>query len=150
MIIAIDFDGTCVTHEFPKIGKDIGAVPVLKALIESGNKLILYTMRSDIENPTSDDYNIHCHGGKYLTDAINWFKENNIPLWGVNENPDQKTWTNSPKPYADLYIDDSALGVPLVYDEKGIRCIDWAQIIYMLSIRKIIDRKTYLKLFDFF
>ena len=27
MIIAIDFDGTCVTDEFPKIGKDIGAVP---------------------------------------------------------------------------------------------------------------------------
>ena len=26
MIIAIDFDGTCVTHEYPKIGKDIGAV----------------------------------------------------------------------------------------------------------------------------
>ena len=22
MIIAIDFDGTCVTHEFPKVGKE--------------------------------------------------------------------------------------------------------------------------------
>jgi len=28
MEICIDFDGTCVTHEFPKVGKDIGAVPV--------------------------------------------------------------------------------------------------------------------------
>ena len=32
MDIAIDFDGTCVTHEFPLVGKDIGAAPVLKAL----------------------------------------------------------------------------------------------------------------------
>lgn len=42
MEICIDFDGTCVTHEYPKIGKDIGAVPVLKRLIETGNKLILF------------------------------------------------------------------------------------------------------------
>lgn len=34
MVIAVDFDGTCVTHEFPKVGKDIGAVPVLKELVE--------------------------------------------------------------------------------------------------------------------
>lgn len=32
MIIAVDFDGTCVTHEFPKVGKDIGAAPILKNL----------------------------------------------------------------------------------------------------------------------
>lgn len=32
MDIVIDFDGTCVTHEFPLVGKDIGAVPVLKKL----------------------------------------------------------------------------------------------------------------------
>lgn len=34
MVIAVDFDGTCVTHEFPKIGKDIGAIPVLRELVE--------------------------------------------------------------------------------------------------------------------
>jgi hypothetical protein len=33
MIIAVDFDGTCVTHDFPHVGKDIGAVPVLKELV---------------------------------------------------------------------------------------------------------------------
>jgi len=40
MDIAIDFDGTCVTHEYPNIGKDIGAVPVLKRLMESGNQIL--------------------------------------------------------------------------------------------------------------
>lgn len=44
MIIAVDFDGTCVTHEFPKVGRDIGAVPVLRKLVENGHKLILFTM----------------------------------------------------------------------------------------------------------
>ena len=34
MIIAVDFDGTVVTHEYPRIGNDIGAVPVLKKMIE--------------------------------------------------------------------------------------------------------------------
>ena len=46
MIIAIDFDGTCVTHEYPYIGKDIGAVPVLQRLVKAGHELILWTMRS--------------------------------------------------------------------------------------------------------
>ena len=32
MEICIDFDGTCVTHEYPKVGKQIGAVSVLKEL----------------------------------------------------------------------------------------------------------------------
>lgn len=35
MIIAIDFDGTCVTHEYPNIGRDIG--PVLRKLVENGH-----------------------------------------------------------------------------------------------------------------
>ena len=43
MDIVIDFDGTCVTHEFPLVGKDIGAIPVLKKLVENGHNLILFT-----------------------------------------------------------------------------------------------------------
>lgn len=101
-LIAIDFDGTCVTHEYPKVGKDIGAVPVLKAIVESGNQIILWTMRS----------------GKELQDAVEWFRVNEIPLHGINENPTQKSWTQSPKAYAQLYIDDAALGCPLRQDYK--------------------------------
>lgn len=36
MEICIDFDGTCVTHEFPKVGKDIGAIPVLNKIADAG------------------------------------------------------------------------------------------------------------------
>ena len=119
MVICIDFDGTCVTHEFPKVGKDIGAVPVLKKLIESGHQLVLFTMRSDIVNPTGEDNELHLESGNYLTDAVNWFKENEIPLYGIQTNPTQHTWTTSPKAYAQLYIDDAALGCPLLYGNFG-------------------------------
>jgi hypothetical protein len=40
-VVGVDFDGTCVTHEYPKIGRDIGAVPVLKEL----KALIHYKMQ---------------------------------------------------------------------------------------------------------
>lgn len=111
LIICVDFDGTCVTHEYPNIGKEIGATEVLKALINNNCKIILFTMRS----------------GKELQDAVNWFKERDITLFGINENPEQFTWTQSPKPYAHLYIDDAGLGCPLTFDESisNRPFVDW-------------------------
>ena len=118
MIIGIDFDGTCTTHEFPNVGKDIGAIPVLKKLVENGHQLILFTMRSNVENPQSNDPNIINKKGNYLDDAVNWFKDNDIPLYGIQTNPTQHTWTTSPKAYCQLYIDDVALGCPLLFNDK--------------------------------
>lgn len=114
MYIAVDFDGTCVTHEYPNIGKDIGAVPVLKKLADSGYKIILNTMRS----------------GQELEDAVGWFKNNEITLFAANENPTQKSWTKSPKVYAHLYIDDAALGCPLKIDPtvSDRPFVDWHQV----------------------
>lgn len=111
--IAIDFDGTVVTHEYPEIGEDAGAVPVLQELLANGNRLILHTMRS----------------GKLLDEAVAWFKRNNLPLYAINENPHQSKWTNSPKVHADLYIDDSALGCPVRFVD-GVRrpVVDWVRI----------------------
>lgn len=125
MIIGIDFDGTCVTHEYPNIGKDIGAIPVLKNIIKKGHKIILFTMRSN-------------KGGTTLTDAINWFKENDIPLYGVNFNPSQGSWTSSPKPYCHIYIDDAALGCPLVYPSTGRPYVNWVEVENILSRRGVL------------
>lgn len=116
MIIAVDFDGTCVTHEYPMIGKDIGAVPVLKKLVAAGHKLILWTMRSNAE----------------LEAAVVWFENNGIELWGVNANPEQVKWTKSPKAYAQLYIDDAALGVPLMFPTDDRPFVNWQEVDYML------------------
>jgi len=141
MTINIDFDGTVTTHAFPKVGKSIGAQFVLKRLVANGHKLILFTMRSDKNGTMSTaDPGIIAIPGQYLTDAINWFKENHIPLHGIQSNPDQKTWTDSPKSYADLMIDDSALGCPLKYDSKlsSRPFVDWGKVEEWLEARKII------------
>ena len=138
--ICIDFDGTCITHEFPKVGKDIGAVPVLKGLVKNNHQLVLFTMRSDIVNPTGEDNELHLESGNYLTDAINWFKENNIPLYGIQTNPTQHTWTTSPKAYAQLYIDDAALGCPLIFGEHERPYVDWQMVYKILVARGIINQ----------
>lgn len=128
MIINVDFDGTCTTHDFPEIGKDIGAVRVLKRLVNEDHKLILFTMRSDKA------------GKNYLTDAVNWFKDNDIPLYGIQTNPTQKSWTSSPKSFANLMIDDSALFAPLKFDEKlsNKPFIDWDLVEIELERLKLI------------
>jgi hypothetical protein len=126
LLIGIDFDGTCVTHEYPKVGKDIGAATVLKKIVKAGHTLVLSTMRG---NPQGD-----------LGDAIKWFADRGIPLYCVNCAPGQKDWTKSPKPYAHLYIDDAALGCPLCsnkdYSERPF--VDWSMVDTMLKERGII------------
>ena len=117
MIIAVDFDGTCVTHEYPDIGADIGAQAVLRDLVERGHQLVLHTMRSDV----------------YLKDAVDWFAKNGIELFGVNHTPGQENWTKSAKCYAHLYIDDAALGVPLAHMDDLRPFVDWA------AVRKLLE-----------
>jgi hypothetical protein len=139
MIIAIDFDGTCVTHEFPKVGRDIGAERVLKALTENGHDLILFTMRSNAKVVKASPEFPKELGGAYLTDAINWFKEKDIPLFGIQVNPTQGEWTSSPKCYAQLYIDDAALGIPLINDGFDTRdYVDWEEVEHMLISKGIL------------
>lgn len=115
LFIAIDFDGTCVAHRYPYIGKDIGAIPVLKEIVQNGHDLILYTVRVDY----------------FLLEAVAWFKENNIPLVGV--------WTEKGKLHADWYIDDHGLGMPLIYDKTEPKpYVDWKETRKILIRRKVI------------
>ena len=129
MIIGVDFDGTCVTHEYPEIGKSIGAEKVLKKLVERGHQLVLCTMRGhELYKCTP-----RVRGRDLLKEAVDWFKDNEIELYGVNKSPGQHTWTDSPKPYANLYIDDAALGCPKVTTEDGAIVVDWEQVEAMLK-----------------
>tara|TARA_R110000772_G_scaffold2410_4_gene8559 strand:- start:39713 stop:40102 length:390 start_codon:yes stop_codon:yes gene_type:complete len=99
MIISINFDGTCVKNEYPETGEDCpGAINVLKRLTNNGHQLILDTSR----------------GGQLLDDAEQWFINNDIPLWGIQENPDLPN-PNS-KIRADLYINDLSLGAIITAD----------------------------------
>lgn len=134
MDICIDFDGTCVAHEYPNIGKDIGAIPVLKELVEKGHRLILFTMRSDRKKKKKIDGQEVMVEENVLTEAVKWFADNDIPLYGVQKNPTQRFWTSSPKAYGHLYIDDAALGCPLVLDDPNSDrpYVDWLGIREML------------------
>lgn len=124
MFIAIDFDGTCVTNDYPNVGEDIGAVPVLLELVKKGHKLILLTNRSGAE----------------LKDAEVWFQAYGIPLFGVNKNPIQWKFSKSPKVYANLYIDDASLGCPLKEDNTLSKkpFADWKKIKELLEEKRII------------
>ncbi len=117
--IAVDFDGTCVDHRYPDVGPDVpGAADALTALHRLGALLILNTMRS----------------GKELVDAERWFAAHGIPLFGSGRDPEQDSWTSSPKCYANIYIDDAAYGAPLMSLAKFRRpCVDWTNVVEHIS-----------------
>ncbi len=140
MYIGIDFDGTCVTHDYPNVGKDIGAVSILKKLVEQGHQLILFTMRSDKPETVNSHFEVVAKEELYLTDAVNWFKQNDIPLYGIQTNPTQFTWTTSPKAYCHLYIDDAGLGCPLTFNQYiSMRpFVNWPEVEKMLKDMSVI------------
>jgi hypothetical protein len=109
-IIAVDFDGTCVEHRYPEVGPEVlGCVETLRALVNAGHRIILWTIRS----------------GKELEAAVHWFNDREIPLFGVNANPEQSSWSDSRKAYAHLYIDDAALGCPTLQYPPARPYVRW-------------------------
>lgn len=109
-IIAIDFDGTIVKHAYPRIGEPVPeALDVITELTGNGHFIILWTMRS----------------GKELNEAVDYLTEKGVALYGINYNPSQGEWTKSPKAYAHHYIDDAALGCPLIYPDEGRPYVNW-------------------------
>ena len=117
MVIAVDFDGTIVTHRYPDIGDEIPfATETLKLLIKEHHKLILWSVRE----------------GKLLQDAIDWCRERGVEFYAVNKDyPEEKVEYNnhfSRKIKADLFIDDRNIG--------GLP--DWGQIYQMIH-----EGKTY-------
>lgn len=125
MIIAVDFDGTIAEHEFPDIGAPVpGAFDWMRKWQETGAKLILWTMRSDGRDGEGKE------NGPVLTQAVEFCRTNGVEFWGVNGNPSQGSWTQSPKAYAHLYVDDAAFGCPLRENRKsGNRpMVDWSVV----------------------
>lgn len=116
MIIAIDFDGTVVKHGFPLIGEPVpGAIAWMKRWQAFGARLVLWTMRSDGR----------ADGTTPLAEAIEYCAANGVLFWGVNRNPEQFQWTQSPKVYANVYVDDAAAGCPLISEPGERPWVDW-------------------------
>ena len=99
MTIAVDFDGTIVTHKYPNIGEEIPfAVDTLKMLRNDGHKLILWSVRE----------------GKLLDAAVQWCRDRGLEFYAVNRDYPEETTDNNPyfsrKLKADMFIDDRNLG----------------------------------------
>jgi hypothetical protein len=95
--IAVDFDGTIVDHEYPRIGKEkLFAFRTLKELEKQGARLILWTFRT----------------GKELQEAVDYCRDNGIEFYAINRNYPEEVMdeTVSRKIDADIYIDDKNLG----------------------------------------
>jgi len=56
-----------------------------------------------------------------------------VPLVGINGNPEQGSWTISPKAYAHIYIDDAALGCPLIKPYQSRPYVDWKAVEIILQ-----------------
>ena len=117
LTIAVDFDGTIVTHEYPKIGKEIPfAIDTLKRLQKYPDiLLILWTVRE----------------GAQLDEAVEYCRERGLEFYAVNKNypEENKEYPEPRKLKADLFIDDRNLG--------GLP--DWG-IIYRMIVSKKYDQ----------
>lgn len=98
MTIAVDFDGTIVEHEYPKIGKPIPfALDVLKKLqAEEHHTLILWTVRE----------------GKLLQEAIDYCEKNGLKFYAHNKDfPGEEYSEDAPRKLSvDMFIDDRNVG----------------------------------------
>jgi hypothetical protein len=127
-IIAVDFDGTIVTHDYPRVGKPIPlAKEVINMLTDNGHLCFLWTMR---DNETLEAAKQYC-------------KDNGIMLCNYNMSPDQ--FSDSPKQYATIYIDDAALGCPLRYDSDMSRrpYVDWYRVAGMLTNSGLLTQEQF-------
>lgn len=118
MTIAVDFDGTIVTHKYPEIGEEIPfATETLKTLIREGHKIILWSVRE----------------GKMLDEAIEWCRRRGVEFYAVNKDyPEEDVSKNmyfSRKLKADYFIDDRNIG--------GLP--DWGTIYRIINERKTFE-----------
>jgi hypothetical protein len=64
--ILLDFDGTCVEHIYPEIGRcNFGCIEVIDKLQKAGHKIILNTLRSEL-NPVSFKKSIEWFDKAYM------------------------------------------------------------------------------------
>lgn len=75
--IAVDFDGTLCYDLYPNIGvPKTNVINYIKRKSAEGSKIILYTSRENAPD-----------GGRaFLDEAVDWCKEQGVPLDAVNEN----------------------------------------------------------------
>ena len=119
MIIAIDFDGTIVEHEFPKIGPlKKNAKVVINRLFDEGHDIIIWTCRTIQDNFKGQFESTLLH-------VMTFLDREGIKYTSINNNSPNIDFQPWPKVYANIYIDDRQLG--------GIPD-DWEEIYRIIKI----------------
>lgn len=123
MKIAIDFDGTLFQWaRFPDVGEPVPhALETVQALRSYGHELVLWTCRKD----------------EGLQLAIDALYDNGIRFDHHNSCPNSDHL--SVKVDADIFIDDKALGVPLITPEEGRPYVDWVIVQKLLHDLGLFD-----------
>lgn len=99
-IVAVDFDGTLVTDEYPNIGEpNIKLIDAIKHIRSQEVRVILWT----------------CRNCDKLQEAVDFCKTQGLEFDEINKNIPEVLYLtggkDTRKVYADLYIDDKAIGV---------------------------------------
>lgn len=145
MIIYLDFDGTCVEHDYPRIGRcNFGCIEVIKKLQDANHEIILNTYRADLGEEALK------HAQKWLNEHYWMFsKDKTIELKPITQSTTKKI---QPAPWKiwnqnklntsndSIYIDDIAIGIPLkptVMIQNSLM-VDWEQVEQDLINAKII------------
>lgn len=115
-IVCVDFDGTLATRAgaaYPAVGEDLGGVYWLTQLQRRGCVLILST----------------CRDGEALERVCAWLDEHCPGLFAAVNEQAPVSSIQSRKLYADVYVDDRALGAPIKTYPDGRRSphFDWGR-----------------------
>ena len=124
-VVGVDVDATIFQDEFPQCGDPVpGAIEVLKELQKYHQKILLHTMREHEPFGNCPDV---------LQVALDRLAAEGIEIYAVNEFPRvDNPYYPSRKTYADVYIDDHNVGIPLIdyVNSKGEHSpyVDWRAI----------------------
>lgn len=135
--IYLDFDGTCVEHEYPKIGRmNFGFENVLIKLMNAGCKIILNTYRSNLEA----EHNNGCLNAalQFLNDNVRFELPYEIKECLLTKaHPRQWDWEVMNK-NLEIFIDDIALNIPLkpAVTTNG-NVVDWNELDKQFKENKI-------------
>lgn len=113
LVIALDFDGTvCKCADYPAVGE-----PVPQAL----DWIYRFHLKAEVFLWT-------CREGRALELAVDYMEANCIRLLGVNSFNYWEGFETSRKLFANLYIDDAAIGVPLIKPPDNRAYLDWGLV----------------------
>ena len=120
MNIYLDFDGTVVEHNYPKIGKlNPNSLEVIKKLQDAGYNIILNTMRVEFDDNS-------------MQEALDFINSNEQFTGNkITQQTKQKIYPhqwNLDKIENDIFIDDIAVNIPITKASVDGFMVDWFEI----------------------